>query len=177
MNGNGHVANGEAVERICGGSVESEDADAHVFDKDTRAKITAMLGIGCDLRMAAWVVGRSPAEVKRLVEEDPTFVRDVQKGNSTFDYKHLQQLDQAARDKKNWRVSMWLLERLRPDRYEKQRPRTIKERQLAPLVKSLADALVESIEDDEQRAAVLARVMQTVDDLNPDGPLERDDGT
>lgn len=169
MDSNGHELNGKAVGRLGAG-------DDLGFDKSTRDTIGAMLGIGCDLRTAAWAVGRSPAEVKRLLAEDPELLHAVQKGGAIFEYKHLQHLDEAAKDKKNYRVSMWLLERLRPDTYEKQRPRTIKENQLMPLLKSLADALVEGVGDEEARGKLIERVKETAEDLDPMGALGEFDG-
>jgi hypothetical protein len=95
----------------------------------------------------------------------------VRTAESTFEFKHLLNLDEAAKDKKNWRVSMWLLERRLPDKYERQRPRTIRESQLMPLLKSLAKAMVEVVEDPEQRATLLERVKAIVDELDPNGSL------
>lgn len=175
MNLGGHESNGQVTERGVGAGAESATG-RDGFDKRTRDTIAATLAMGCDLRMAAWVVGRAPAEVKAFIEEDKTFLRDVQKGNALFDYKHLKHLDEAAKDKKNWRVSMWLLERLRPEKYEKQRPRTIKESQLMPLLKSLAEALVEGVADEAAREALFDRVMATADALDPNAVLGNDDG-
>lgn len=175
MDANGHESNGKVTDRGLGSGAEAETVPREI-DKGTRDTIAAMLRIGCDLRMAAWVAGRSPAEVKAVIEEDETFLRDVQKGNSFFDYKHLLHLDEAAKDKKNWRVSMWLLERLRPERYEKQRPRTIKESQLMPLLRSMADALVDGVADEAAREALFDRVMATAEALDPNGVLGKDDG-
>jgi hypothetical protein len=145
-------------------------------DKPVREMVAGLIRLGCDLRTASWAAGRSPVEVKRDLEANADFVREVKQAESTFEYKHLQHLEEAAKDKKNWRVSMWLLERRLPDKYEKQRPRTVKESQLMPLLKSLADAIVDGVEDDEQRAALLKRVEDTVEELDPNGPVRDDDG-
>lgn len=175
MDSHGHESNGKVTDR---GLVSGEaEAVRGAIDKGTRETIGAMLAIGCDLRMAAWVVGRSPAEVKALIEEDKAFLREVQKGHSHFDYKHLSHLDKAAKDPKNWRVSMWLLERLRPERYEKQRPRTIKESQLMPLLRSMADALVDGLSDEAARETLFDRVMAAAEALDPNGVLGKDDGS
>jgi hypothetical protein len=177
MNSNGHESNGKAAGGARAGDAEIEIESEGEFDKGTRDTIAAMLGIGCDLSTAARVVGRSPAEVKALLGEDKTFLRDVEKYGSLFEGKHLKHLDKAAEDKKNYRVSMWLLERLRPDKYEKQRPRTIKESQLMPLLKSMAEMLVDGVEDEAAREALFDRVMATANALNPNGTLGQNDET
>ena len=174
QNGRGKIVNGALIQLINGSGNHSSAETSKGLDKAKRDMIAALVRLGCDLPTAAWAAGHSPAEVRAELERDASFVREVRTAESTFEYKHLHNLDEAAKDKKNWRVSMWLLERRLPDKYERQRPRTIRESQLMPLLKSLANAMVEVVEDPEQRTALLERVKVIVDELDPNGSLEHE---
>ncbi len=140
-------------------------------------QIESMISAGCTLRTASRMLGFPPAVLQRVVERDAEFREAVLAAEARFEIRQLQRLDEAAKDVKNWRVSMWLLERRLPDRYGRQRPRTVREGQVEPLLRALARAVVDAVDDPQQQNVLFERLEGAVRDLEtsiPRGP--KDDG-
>lgn len=132
---------------------------------ELRQQITSLISAGCTLRTAARMLDLPPAMLRRAVERHEEFRREVLSAEARFEVRQLQRLDDAAQDKKNWRVAMWLLERRLPDRYGRSRPLTVKRRQLEPLTRALARAVADIVDDPDQRASLLQRLKGAVRDL------------
>lgn len=137
-----------------------------------RTQIEALVSAGCSLRAAARAAGYQPAALRRAMEIDVEFRRAVLAAEARFEIRQLQRLDEAAKDQKNWRVAMWLLERRLPDRYGRNRPLAVKQRQVEPLLRALADVVVEAIDDPHQRGVLFERLKTAVSELVTEFPQE-----
>jgi hypothetical protein len=140
--------------------------------EELRGQVEALISAGCSLSAAARATGCHPAALRRAMEVDAEFRRTVLAAEARFEIRQLQRLDEAAKDKKNWRVAMWLLERRLPDRYGSHRPRTVKQRQVEPLLRALAQAVVEGVDDPQQRHALFERLKAAVSDLAAEFPQD-----
>jgi hypothetical protein len=110
-------------------------------------------------------------QLRSTLKQDPQFAKQLARAEATPEFSHMRNLQNAAKDEKHWRASVWWLERCAPERYARRNPAAISAVQLKQIIKELADAIAGEVgcrEDRERlltRFAVIARSMQ--DDETP----------
>jgi hypothetical protein len=123
--------------------------------KDT---ICGILSVGCDRQTAADYVGCSLADMRCQMQHDGQFLADVRRAEAGTELSHMRIVQETAKTKKDWRASVWWLERRSPERFARRSPGAITMRQLKSFVAILVDALRENIASHEDRDRVIARL-------------------
>jgi hypothetical protein len=141
---------------------------------EQKGQIYGILSVGCDRQTAANFVGCSLAEIRRTMQQDATFAAGVCRAEAGAELNHMRNVQQAAKDEKHWRASVWWLERRSPERYGPRGPGVVTVRQLKAYVEILADVLREDVRDADERHQILARLKSlatSVDQMLRDNQL------
>ena len=125
---------------------------------EQKGQIYGILSVGCDRQTAAYFVGCSLADIRRAMQQDATFAAGVCRAEAGAELNHMRNVQQAAKDEKHWRASVWWLERRSPERFGPRGPGVVTARQLKAFVEILADVLREDVRDADERQQVLARL-------------------
>jgi len=111
-----------------------------VLDGIKRAKILALLAMGCSRRMAARQVGCARSTITRTADRELEFHTQLADAEAQADVRALRLISHAAQQEKYWRVAAWLLERRNPDEYGRRSPFTFTGQQvMALLLRGLKD--------------------------------------
>jgi hypothetical protein len=149
---------------------------SHLTDVQ-KQQICAILSAGCDRLAAAKYVGCSWDEIRGAMLEDRRFADDVRRAEAGAELTHMRNVQNAARDDKHWRASVWWLERRAPDRYGRREAGALSARQLEKIVDLLVAVVSEEVHDAQDRERLLNRLRQVTDSLQQmlgdDGMPER----
>jgi len=139
----------------------------HLSDEQKR-KICAYLSIGCDRETAAKLSNCSHSDVLCEMSRDPVFAVEVRHAEGAGELTHVRNVQNAAQDAKNWRASVWWLERHSPERFGRRDVGTVTTRQLKAFVAQLVSIVIEEFADAEDRQRLLDRfhrLVRTLDQL------------
>ena len=134
-------------------------------------QVFGILSVGCDRETAAAFIGCSPADIGRAMRQDQTFANTIRRTEASTEVGHMRNVQQAAKDAKNWRASVWWLERKSPERFGARSPGTITTRHLKTFVQMLAENLNNDVQDPDDRQRILERfeqIQQFIDHLADD---------
>jgi hypothetical protein len=135
---------------------------------EQKGRICGVLSIGGDWTTAARIAGRSLADIRRSMLHDPEFAKSVRRSEAAAELSHMRTIQEAAKDAKNWRASVWWLERRAPDRFGPRRAGAVTARQLKAYISILADVLTGEERSGRSRAEILGRLKsfaESVDQL------------
>jgi hypothetical protein len=85
------------------------------FEGARREKFCILVGVGVTRRHAAISVGVDPSTVSRHMEADPLFAEQVRDAENDCEIDLLKRV--RLQSERSWRACVWLLERMRPERY------------------------------------------------------------
>jgi hypothetical protein len=139
----------------------------HLTDEQ-KGRICGVLSVGCDWTTAANLVGCSLSDIRRAVQLDIEFATSVRRSEAGAELSHMRTIQEAAKDAKNWRASVWWLERRAPDRFGPRRAGVVTARQLKAYIGILADVLAGQEQTGASRAEILGRLKtfaESVDQL------------
>jgi hypothetical protein len=147
------------------------------FTEWQRGKLCEVILLGCDRTTACDYIGVSLAELQQEMERDEKFEREVARAEAEAAVRHMGNVHKAAKDEKNWRTSVWWLERREQARPTGD-PYAPSDAHVAELVDELAKIVVAVIVDAElQRRlierllAVVAGVRELSDSVEPSGEI------
>lgn len=126
--------------------------------KDEKREACAIASVGCDRDIAARYLGCTLDEFQAELARQPTFARDLAKAEAAAELVHMKNLKIAAEDEKNWRASVWWLERRSPERYGRRNPTAIPAGQLQSFLSEVAQVISDAVADSDQRAELLQRI-------------------
>ncbi len=136
---------------------------------EQKAQVYGILSVGCDRETAANFVGCSPSAIVRAMRNDPGFATTVRRTEATAELSHMRTVQNATKDEKNWRASVWWLERRSPERFGSRSAGTVTARHLKAFLTILGEGLNSDIHDAADRERVMSRFKEyqkLVDDLN-----------
>jgi hypothetical protein len=135
---------------------------------EQRGTILGILSVGCDRQAAADYVGCSLSEFRRAMKQDAEFLKQVCHAEASVELKHMSVVWEAIKDAKNWKTSVWWLERRHPERYGGRTAGVVTSRQLKAFVAMLYDVLEEEIQETAARQRLghrLDSLVRAVDEL------------
>lgn len=142
------------------------------LDESSKKAVLAILAVGGTRETAAKYVQRTPAAILRAAKQDPDFGEQLRKAEAQLEVAHLRNIELAAKD--NWRASVWLLERIYPDKYGPRRGGAISLHQLSQLASRMSEVLMEEVPSSQQRERILRRLETLF--LELEQPERPDDG-
>jgi hypothetical protein len=117
-----------------------------------------ILSIGCDRDTVANYVGCSASDIRQAMLQDERFAGDVRRAEAGIELSHMRNIQNAAKDEKNWRVSVWWLERRAPERYARRNSSAVTTRQLENIVAWLVEAVMEEVQEPADRDRLVSRL-------------------
>ncbi len=124
---------------------------------EQKAQVRGVLSAGCDWHTAAGFAGCSLTAIRRAMQSDPTFAKDVRRSIAGIELNHMHSIHKAKEDPKNWRASVWWLERHAPERFARNAG-TVTARQLKGYIAVLADVIRGGDGPTVSRSEILSRL-------------------
>jgi hypothetical protein len=141
------------------------DNSAPILTDEQKGRIYGVLSTGCDRQTAADFIGCPLTDFRSAMRNDATFAKEVRRSESGVEFQHMRNIQAIAENKKEWRASVWWLERRSPERFGR-RSGAITARQLKAYIAVLADLLRESFPDPKERQPILDRLNALADDVD-----------
>jgi hypothetical protein len=145
--------------------------DRHPLSPQQKRELCLILQLGCDRTTAQNYLGLAPSQLRDELVADPAFAQQLQRAEAAVEVQHMRNIYEAAKDEKNWRTSVWWLERRAPERFGRRDARSLSAAEWQRLVRELADILLTEIAEAELRARLFARLEAigtfTIDQLAP----------
>ena len=122
------------------------------YDPDLE-KMLGLVRAGADAAIAAALADIPPERLAQLEARDAAFAREVAKAGAESVLLHLRNIHNPAKDPKNWRLSVWWLERR--SRLEQGDTSGVPVTQVAAFFRATLYAAHEHITDEAQRQAFI----------------------
>lgn len=121
--------------------------------EEQKREALLIVSIGCDPTTAAQYVGASTEAITAAIAADTDFAEAMTRAEATAEMTHMRNVQQAAKEDKNWRASVWWLERRLPDRYARRDKNAVGPSELRDFLIAVAEAIADEVgsEDDRQR--------------------------
>ncbi len=132
---------------------------------EQKAQVCGVLSVGCDWETAANFVGCSLSDIRRTMRIDPQFAAQVRRSEAGVELSHMRTIQEAAKDPKNWRTSVWWLERHAPERFARGAG-VVTARQLKAFIAILADVLNGGEESAIDGTQIIARLRTFAESLD-----------
>jgi len=129
-----------------------------LLTEEQQAQVCGILSVGCDRQTAADYLGCSLADIRQMMQHDSTFSDGVRRAEAGVELMHMRNVQELAKDKKDWRASVWWLERRSPERFGRRSAGVVTVRQLKAFAAILAEAVQEDVQCEEDRERLLARL-------------------
>jgi hypothetical protein len=117
-----------------------------VLTDEKKGQICGVLSAGCDRETAANFVGCRPADISRAMLRDSEFAAQVRRTEAGCELGHMRTVQEATKEAKNWRASVWWMERRAPDRFGPRGASQVTLRQLDEFLNVVADIVSDEIE-------------------------------
>lgn len=151
-----------------------------MLSDEQKQKVCMYLSAGCDRETAAKLTNCSHWDIHGAMLGDAAFAAEVRYSEGASELAHVRNVQHAAQDVKNWRASVWWLERRSPERYGKRDAGTVTTRHMKAFVAQLVAVVVEELQDPIARQRLADRFDQLVASLdqlifeNAGGPIDDD---
>jgi hypothetical protein len=124
---------------------------------EQKGRVCGVLSVGCDRQTAADFIGCSITDIGRAMQQDSEFAAHIRRTEAGCEVEHMRTIQQAAKDVKNWRASVWWLERHSPERFGSRGAGAATPRLLKLFAKRMIDVLSAEFSTDEAKYRVIAR--------------------
>ncbi|MEM9656957.1 MAG: hypothetical protein AAF961_01220, partial [Planctomycetota bacterium] len=121
-------------------------------------ELCLVAAVGCDRQTACRYVGCSPGDVAAEMIADATFRARLLRAEASAKLTHLRNVHQASQDEKNWRASVWWLERRDPEQYGGQPARPLDVAQLEAVVLQIAEAIAAEVSNPVEIERLITRI-------------------
>jgi len=114
--------------------------------------------VGLDRQAAAHCTGYSLIDIHRAMGADRQFAKEILRTEATAELRHMQNIHEITQDPKNWRASVWWLERRSPERYAARSAGDVTSRQLKLFTSLFVELLCDEVQSIEDRRRVITRL-------------------
>ncbi|TWT91005.1 hypothetical protein Mal64_14040 [Pseudobythopirellula maris] len=125
-----------------------------------------ILAVGCDRETAAKYVGCRVEDLDRQADSDADFQQRLRRAEASPELAHMRNIQQAGREEKNWRASVWWLERLAPERFARRDFGAVTRAELKRFIEALAEHIACEVQDEEDRSRLLERLRELIVGVN-----------
>jgi len=129
--------------------------EAKLLDGDQQGRVCALVSLGMSPQTSVELVGGDAVTLAHTAAADPQFALRLKKSAAEHEAGLLARIDKAAQSPRDWRAAVWLLERTRPNKYGRRRPRTITEEQFHKAMRTFARGLIDCVQDASARRRIV----------------------
>lgn len=133
---------------------------------EQKGQICGILSVGCDRETAANFVGCRAADISRAMLGDSAFAAQVRRTEAGCELGHMRTVQEATKEAKNWRASVWWMERRAPDRFGPRGAGQVTLRQLDEFLNVVADIVCDEIDCRDDQRRVLVRMGEAIRELD-----------
>ena len=144
---------------------------------EQQGQVYGILSVGCDRETAANYIGCSLADIVRAMRQDAEFGASVRRTEAAAELSHMRTVQNAAKDEKHWRASVWWLERRSPERFGSRSAGAVTSRHLKAFLTIIGESLHNDIHNAEDRAARDGEIRTISDARRRSGGRRLWDGT
>jgi len=135
------------------------------LDPIQKQQICSIVQLGCTQATAAKHVGCGRSAIQAAADRDPQFAADLRRAEAQNELTLMKNVFEAAQDTKNWRASVWSLERVYPERYLRRLPDAVTAEQLVHVIESLVDIVADEVADTQRRKRIVVRIGEVISRL------------
>jgi hypothetical protein len=100
------------------------------------------------------------------MQRDRQFAAAVRRAEAGSELSHMRNIQQAAQQAKNWRASVWWLERHSPERFGRRGAGVVTARQIKAFVEMLVEILQVDVKNADERRQVITRLISLSDSVD-----------
>lgn len=130
---------------------------SHLLTEEEKLQVRGILAAGCDRQTAVDYLGRTLADLHGSMRHDAAFAQEVRRAEAMVELAHMRIVQDCAKEEKNWRASVWWLERHSPERFGGRPSGAMTSRQLRAFVSMLVDIFREELRDTSERRRLIER--------------------
>ncbi|WP_146445271.1 hypothetical protein [Botrimarina colliarenosi] len=139
---------------------------------EQKREAVLIVSVGCDRETAARYVGCRLEQLNEELANDGSFAAELRHAEAGSELTHMRNIQQAARDERHWRASVWWLERRLPERYARREAGSVTRRDLLRFLGSVASGVAAAVRNEEDRQRVLDSLGELAEALNDPLHLE-----
>jgi hypothetical protein len=132
---------------------------------DQRTQLLGHLRTGADLPAVCKAVGATMAQLKLEMKSDPDFAQTVAAAEARVELIQMGQVSKAAQDEKNWRASVWWIDRR--DRIRAAGQGALTEDAVLDLLDELARAIVLEVHDAALQRRIIEQLLDAFERRQP----------
>lgn len=137
-----------------------------MLSPEQQRELALLAKIGCDRQTGCHYVGTTAAELLETLHAQPEFAAELLRAEATPEVAHMRIVHEAAKDVKNWRASVWWLERRAPERFARRPLPGLTADELQAAIGQLTGVIVEEIGDAALRRRVQERLAAIATELS-----------
>ncbi len=137
---------------------------AHLTEEQKK-EATLIASVGCDRELAARYLGCTVQDLVSDALRDEIFAKALRRAEAGAELAHMRNIQQAAKEERHWRASVWWLERRAPHRYGRRGSGEITRRELIRFLSSVTSSVASAIHQTEDRQRVLDKLDELADNL------------
>jgi len=130
----------------------------NLLSPEEQHRVCGVVQRGCDYETAVKLIGRTLGDLRTTLRTRGDFACELARSEAICEFRHMENLQKAAEEPKNWRVSVWWLEHRLPERFASRRPGTLSATGLQGLLRDLAAGLAEDVRSGEDRRRIQQRL-------------------
>ncbi|WP_425396710.1 hypothetical protein [Aeoliella sp.] len=124
----------------------------------------SVVSTGCPVDTGLDVTGVSAEEYDEITRADGELARRARRAAGLAEFHQLRNIKEAGTDPKNWRASVWWLERCRGDRYLSKPPRTFTQQQVEAFHSDVAQLIDSQVRHQDDHERVLEKLSELADE-------------
>jgi hypothetical protein len=140
--------------------IMTTDVQAPLLSDEQRGRIYGMLTMGCDWETVSRYLGFTTDQLRLVSESDDAFRREIVRCEAASDLHQVRNMHLASRDVKNWRTSVWWLERTSPVRFAKRPGSAITFEEWQKFLEEMAQAVSDEVTLDEDCKRLQKRLLR-----------------
>src|SRR5438128_2011358 len=111
--------------------------DEQPLSDDQKRELCLITQLGCDRITARNYLAVSAEQLRAELQRNAEFARQLARAEAAAELQHMRNVHQASQADKNWRTSVWWLERRAPERFGRRDPRCLTPAEWCNVVREL----------------------------------------
>ena len=136
--------------------------------EEQKHEATLVASLGCDRELIARYLGCDEIQIVETFARDETFRKAWHRAHATAELSHIRNIQQAAKEEKNWRASVWWLERHVPARYAKRSLGEVTRSELVKLIRNVAEKIASVVKQPEDQRRLLSKLTELTEQIEDD---------